>query len=186
MSEASGRIRIITWRLAMQARPTTAPRALPEAARVEHVRALPLHFYRYLYETVGAPWAWVDRRWMGDAELASHVQHKEVEVHVGTLEGVPFGFFELDARTPGSIELAYFGLMPEFVGRGVGLALLEAAVARAWDWAGSLGNVSRVWVHTCSLDHPRALEVYRRAGFTVFETEEHEEWDPRPLPISPR
>ena len=170
----------------MQSRPTQAPRALPLGARVEHVHPMPLHFYRYLYETVGAPWAWVDRRWMGDAELASHVQSKDVEVHVATLHGAPVGFFELDARTPGSIELAYFGLMPESVGRGLGLTLLELAVVRAWDWASVRGDVTRIWVHTCSLDHPRALEIYRRAGFMVFEEEAHEEWDPRPLPVSTR
>ena len=181
----SGRIQITTWRLAMQARPSRPPRPLPEKARVERMEHVPLHFYRYLYETIGAPWAWVDRRWMGDAELASHVQSQDVEVHVGYLDGVPFGYFELDARTAGSIELAYFGLMPEWIGRGVGLALLEASVARAWDWA-EARDATRVWVHTCSLDHPRALEIYGRAGFAVFEEETHDEWDPRPLPVSQR
>lgn len=177
-----GRILVTTWHLAMHARPEHALRPLPEGTRVDAAPSIPLGFYRYLYETVGAPWCWVDRRMMGDAELASLVHAEGVEVHVAYADGAPAGYFELDAREAGSVELAYFGVVPAWIGRGLGLSLLQRAVQRAW----SLPGTARVWVHTCSLDHPRAKSMYERAGFTTFHVHDHEEWDPRPLPISPR
>jgi GNAT superfamily N-acetyltransferase len=166
----------------MRARPSTPPRALPANVRVERAPRIPLGFYRYLYETVGAPWCWVDRRWMGDAELASLVHAEGVEVHVAYADGAPAGYVELDARAPGEVEIVYFGLVPAWIGRGLGGPLLDLAIARAW----SLPGVTRVWVHTCSLDHPSARAAYERAGLVVYEAHEHEEWDPRPLPVHVR
>lgn len=79
------------------------------------------------------------------------------------VSGTPAGYFELETQTDGNIEIAYFGLLPSFIGHGLGGALLTAAVERAW----ALG-ARRVWVHTCSLDHPRALPGYQARGFRVF------------------
>lgn len=187
-AEGAGRIVVTTWHLEMRRAPERM-RALPAGAIVSHATAIPLSFYRYLYETVGAPWCWVDRRWMGDAELASHVHDPRVEVHVACVEGAPAGYFELDARKLASdreIELAYFGLVPWRIGGGLGGPLLDAAIERAWVMGRAHGAMDRLWVHTCSLDHPRARAAYARAGFVEYEAHDHEEWDPRPLPVSPR
>jgi GNAT superfamily N-acetyltransferase len=73
---------------------------------------------------------------------------------------------ELDRRVDGEVEIAYFGLMPDYIGRGLGPALLGWALERAWSY-----RPRRVWLHTCSLDHPKALAVYRRAGFEVYDRE---------------
>lgn len=173
---------VTTWYLEMKARPAAPARGTPQGVRLEHAPAPPLHFYRYLYETVGAPWLWSDRRRMSDEELASHVHDAHVEVWVAYRAGIPLGYFELDRRMEGACELAYFGLFPDAIGQGLGAWLLEAAVARAWSDAGT----ERLWVHTCSLDHPRALGIYERAGFARYAETSAEVWDPRPLPISPR
>jgi GNAT superfamily N-acetyltransferase len=81
-------------------------------------------------------------------------------------ETVPAGFAELERSADGVVEIVYFGLLPDFIGRGVGRAFLDAVVARAWD-----GGAGRVWLHTCTLDHPRALSHYLSAGFRVVREE---------------
>ena len=82
------------------------------------------------------------------------------------MSGTPAGYFELERQAEGSVEIAYFGLLPQFVGRGLGGALLSAAVERGWE-----GGARRVWLHTCSLDHAAALPAYQARGFRIFETE---------------
>jgi len=136
----------------------------------------PVRFYRFLYDSVGAPWLWYERRLLGDEQLAAIVQDPDVEVNVLYAAGVPAGYAELDRRTPGQVELAYFGLMPDFIGQGLGGYLLRWAIKRAW-----VPGPDRVWVHTCSLDHPRALETYVSAGFHEYKRETASIPDPRRL-----
>lgn len=82
------------------------------------------------------------------------------------IDGVPARYAELDRRVPHEVEIAYFGLMPEFIGKGFGQYLLHWTVRRAWD-----SNPARVWLHTCELDHPVALPNYLKVGFEVYKTE---------------
>ena len=91
------------------------------------------------------------------------------------------GFFELDAAAPSETELAYFGLAPEFIGCGFGPYLLQAAIDRAWS-----RPIERFWVHTCTFDHPKALGVYQRAGFVVYDRRRASFEDPRERGILPR
>ena len=152
-------------------------RALPsraEALSILRARRPTVAFYRFLYDTVGDPWMWYERRQMDDAALAAVIQHPRVAVYVLYLDGVPAGYVELDRRQAGDVELAYFGLMPEFIGRGLGRYFLEWAVAKAWE-----GEPQRVWVHTCNFDHPGALATYQRAGFQVYDQERQIIDDPR-------
>lgn len=177
---------VTTWHLEMTARPSAAP-AAPEGASWARVTSPSVHFYRYLYETIGAPWLWVDRRRMPDEELSWIVGDPDVHLGVAYVGGAPAGYFELDARRregapSGEVELAYFGLMPDRIGQGLGRWLLAVAIDEAW----ALPGTQRLWVHTCSLDHPRALGNYERAGFRRYHEEQAEIWDPRPLPITPR
>ncbi len=83
------------------------------------------------------------------------------------------GFFELNRCDDGSVEIAYFGLVAAFMGRGIGKALLTRAAEEAW----ALG-ASRVWLHTCTLDSPRALPNYLARGFRVDRTETYSETVP--------
>jgi GNAT superfamily N-acetyltransferase len=123
----------------------------------------PLHFYRYLYESVGKPWVWVNRRRMNDAALQAAIHQEGIEVYVLYADGSPAGYAELDARNRANIELAYFGLVPEFTGAGLGGFFLNAAIGLAWD-----KGPRRVHVQTCTLDHPRALPLYQKMGFAPF------------------
>lgn len=123
-----------------------------------------LSFYRYLYDTVGGDWNWTGRRLMDDETLAGHVRDAKVEVNVLWVEGVPAGLMELDLRALPEIELLYFGLAPDFIGRGLGRFALDWTVDRAWSF-----RPSRLWVHTCDLDHPNALSVYQKAGFVIYD-----------------
>ena len=123
-------------------------------------------FYRYLYDTVGDPWLWYERRLMSDEEVLRIVHDTKVEVYVLYVAGVPAGFAELDRRREDEVEVAYFGLIPEFVGRGIGPPLLDWVIDKAWS-----RRIRRVWVHTCNHDHPKALAMYQRAGFVPYDQE---------------
>lgn len=131
-------------------------------------------FYRYLYNTVGERSFWVDRRKLSDDDLAAEITHPEVEIYVLHAGGQPAGFVELDRRPQPEIAIRYFGLMPGFGGRGLGRYLLHWAVDRAWSY-----QPKRLVVETSSLDHPRALGTYQRAGFRPFKQEERRIQDPR-------
>lgn len=133
-------------------------------------------FYRYLYNNVGGPWFWYERRQMDDETLRQIIQNPAIEVYVAYLNGVPAGYAELDCRFTPTIELAYFGLMSEFIGLGLGAYLLDWIIDRAWSY-----EPARFWVHTCTLDHPRALDVYQKAGFKIYKTET--QYAPTQLPI---
>jgi GNAT superfamily N-acetyltransferase len=138
-------------------------------------------FYRYLYETVGTPWIWFERRLISDTALAAEIEKPTTEIFVLYVGGVPAGYFELDAAQPRETELCYFGLMREFIGRRLGPFLLNAAIEQAWS-----RPIERLWVHTCTFDHPRALPLYQRAGFVVYARRAASFDDPRERGVLPR
>lgn len=141
-------------------------RSADPAARVERVEGCPASFYRYLYAEVGRSYRWVDRLGWTDDEIRAHLGDPAVSLWLLTVRGAPAGYFELKVGAERSIEIAYFGLLPEFIGRGYGKHLLTEAVERAWR-----AGASRVWLHTCSLDDPAALPNYRARGFRPFREE---------------
>jgi GNAT superfamily N-acetyltransferase len=128
-----------------------------------------VRYYRYLYDAVGREWNWRSRRVMPDAELAGILHDARVEVHVLHVRGVPAGFVEFDRRVAGEIEIKQFGLMPEFIGQGLGKWFLQWAIDRAWS-----NSPSRLWLHTCTCDHPLALANYQKAGFVIYKEETEE------------
>jgi GNAT superfamily N-acetyltransferase len=159
-----GKLRDVITYLEMFGRPAKPP-VPPPAGKLALMRAqrCTVSFYRYLYAAVGERWLWYERRVWSDERLAAEIQSPGIEIFVLHVGGVPAGYFELDIREAAETELAYFGLMPEFIGRGCGSYLLQAAIDRAFE-----RKLKRLWVHTCTFDHPRALGVYQRAGFTVY------------------
>jgi GNAT superfamily N-acetyltransferase len=137
--------------------------------------------YRALFRRIGAPWLWFSRLVADDAQLAAIIQHPQVELYTIVDEsGREVGMLELDLREPDECELAFIGLVPELAGKGHGRWLLAEAVQRAWR-----EGVSRVHVHTCTLDHPAALSAYRRAGFTPYKRAIERFPDPRLLGVLP-
>lgn len=124
--------------------------------------------YRELYDGVGGEYHWHDRRSWTDEQLRAHLAKPTTAVWVLWQEESPRGFFELARQEDGSVEIAYFGLMPSGIGHGLGRALLTKAVDVAWSL-----RPTRVWLHTCTLDHPAALANYLARGFRVTHTERY-------------
>jgi len=168
--------------LDMRAHPS-GPRLHPPPGKIALIRAesCSVSFYRYLYQAVGESCLWYVRREWDDARLAAHLNRETTEIFVLYVGGVPAGYFELDASDRRETELSYFGLMPEFIGRGLGQFLLQAAIDRAWS-----RPLDRLRVNTCTFDHPRALPNYQRAGFVVYDRRAVSFPDPRERGVLPR
>jgi len=173
---------VITY-LEMHERPNTPrlPASLGVKLALMRTENCTVSFYRYLYETVGTPWLWYERRLLDDSALAVEITRPSTEIFVLYAGGVPAGYFELDAAPPQETELRYFGLVPEFIGRGFGPFMLQAAIDRAWEQP-----IGRLWVHTRMFDHPKALGHYQRAGFVVYARRKLRFEDPRTQGILPR
>lgn len=137
--------------------------------------------YRTLFRLVGSKWLWFSRLIMDDDKLSQIIRHDGVELYsVVDERGRDAGMVELDLRTAGQCELAFIGLVPQLAGRGHGRWLLAEALRLAWR-----DGVSRVHVHTCTLDHPAALGAYIRAGFSPYKRAIERFPDPRLLGILP-
>ena len=149
--------------LAPSRRRVPAPR---EGLAVVHVPSPTVPYYRSLYDAVGGPYYWLSRRKMSAEALGALLGDPRNELHVLHVDGTPGGFAELDRRQPDDIELVQFGLLPEFIGQGLGKWFLQWTVDRAWSY-----GPKRFWLHTCTLDHPAALPNYTKAGFTTFKQE---------------
>lgn len=156
---------IITY-LEMTSRPHLNVVRPHRSGMLLHLDSPTVGFYRYLYEAVGGQWGWRSRSDLDDDALLEVITDPLVEIFALYMGGIPAGFFELDRRRAGEIELAYFGLLPEFIGRGLGKPLLAAAVDTAWDH-----EPDRVWVRSTSVEHPRGLLTYQWAGFEPYQTE---------------
>lgn len=136
------------------------------ALRVREATVPSPELNRFLYTAVGGDWYWIDRLAWTRSQWLEYLGHPRVRTWVGFLAGNPAGYFELDGRTGNDVEIAYFGLLPDFAGQGHGGFLLTRAVEEAWEL-----ETERVWVHTCTLDSPAALPNYERRGFSRFKSE---------------
>jgi len=124
----------------------------------------PVHFYRYLYYLVGGPWHWVSRKRLSDAELAAIIESDAVHLYVLYVDGVPAGMAEIDAEEAPVVHIRFFGFAPEFIGKGLSRYFLSNAIDLAWSH-----GADEVRIETCTLDHPAALALYQKFGFTVFD-----------------
>ncbi len=136
--------------------------------RIDCVAECPASFYRYLYSEVGRFYHWIDRFPWTDEQIRAHLARLEITLWVMYCEGAPSGYFELERYEDGSIEIAYFGLMQEFLGRGLGKHLLTVAAEQAWS-----DGANRVWLHTCTLDDAAAMPNYLKRGFKPFKHEKY-------------
>ena len=158
--------------LRMMQRPSRPKAVLPAGAAITRERMGPDQ-YRALYTEIGAPWLWWLRRVMPDHMLERHLANSTVSIHVLRVGDEIAGFFELDAGFWPCVNMNYFGLMPGFIGRGLGRILLDVAVDCVFEGATALRGMS---VNTCNADHPRALPNYLEAGFTEYRRA-REQWD---------
>lgn len=142
-------------------RPANAPYSL------EKVEVPLPELSRFLYLAVGGPWRWYMRLDWTWQQWRDWLSREQIETWIAYQGVTPIGYFELEKQPRDTAEMLYFGLLPEFIGRGLGKQLLADAMARAWELAGR-----RIWLHTCSLDHPRALDNYLARGFSIFKEEQ--------------
>lgn len=118
---------------------------------------------------------------MNPEELKALINDPLEEVYVVEHRGNEEGLLELDFRSPGECEVVYFALTPNLVGTGTGRWLMNRTLELAWS-----KTIDRVWVHTCNLDHPDALNFYRRSGFTPYARKIEIADDPRLVGLVPR
>lgn len=169
--------------LEMRHRPPDTPHPVPAAGVVlERIARPALDFYRRLQRRVGTPWLWRERLEMDDATLAAILETPESELWVPSIDGEAAGILELDWRVAGEVELVFLGVVPERIGSGLGGVLMATALQRAW----SDPSVRRVWLHTCTFDHPGAMAFYRRRGFVPYRRETNLFDDPRLTGTLPR
>ncbi len=127
--------------------------------------------YRRLFREIGEEWLWFSRLSLADEALAAILRHPQVELYTGPdMKSI----VELDFRREGWCEIAFFGLAPSMTGRGQGRRMMAAALARAWR-----EGIDRVWLHTCTIDHPAALRLYLSCGFRAVRRRIEIEPDPR-------
>ncbi len=128
-------------------------------------------FNRDLYFRVGEQWRWIDKRPWTDDQWNEYATAPELRTFAGYYDNALAGYYELCHDAEGGVEIAYFGLLPEFIGCGLGGALLTSAIEEAWSRSGGIAPV-RVWVHTCNRDHPQALANYQARGMIVYKVDQ--------------
>lgn len=164
----------IVTTLEMRTRPQLRPIPAAPLRLVAWERPAPDR-YRTLFRRVGAPWLWFSRLVIDDRALTAIVHDSGVAVFAAVdPAGIEVGMLELDFRHAGECEISYLALIPELAGRGLGRWLMAEALARAWR-----KGIARVWVHTCTLDHPSALNFYRAQGFVAITRTVETFADPR-------
>lgn len=172
---APGKIATIVTHLEMSEPAPLRPEQPLQDITLSAVESPDTHWYRELFKRVGGDdWLWFSRLELADAELAAIIQDPAVEVYALQRAGADEGLLELDFRQDGACELAFFGLSPTFIGRGVGRFLMNRAIELAWRQP-----ISRFHVHTCTLDHPSAVGFYMRSGFTPVRQQVQIADDPR-------
>ncbi len=154
---------ITVYYLEMLSRPARVAETPRQGLSVVLKPAPTLEYYRQLYDAVGKDYNWQSRLKMSDDKLAVIIGDPLDEIYVLQVDGVPAGFAELDRRKSPEIELTQFGLMPEFIGQGLGKWFLQWAIDKAWSY-----QPRRFWLHTCTEDHPAALPNYLKSGFAIF------------------
>ena len=158
----AGKIAAVVTHMEMTARPARRPdpRGAWTLRKVAHPGT---DWFRELYLRIGAEWMWYARMKMSDADLAAKIQSPHVDVCALVHEGRDEGLLELDFREAGACEIGMFGVTANLFGTGAGRWLMDRTLELAWS-----RDVSRVWLHTCTFDHPTALALYQRSGFRPF------------------
>ena len=139
------------------------------AIHIEFQSNCTVELFRWLYVEVGRNYHWIDRLPWTDEDIRAHLAKPENSIWLMTYDDERAGYFELRKCSDSSVEIAYFGLLPGFIGRGLGKHLLTCATEQAWSQ-----GANRVWLHTCTLDDAAALPNYLSRGFRPYKTENYQ------------
>jgi GNAT superfamily N-acetyltransferase len=176
----AGKIAAVVTHLEMTELPVI-PSDPKGAWTLRRVESPALDWYRDLYRRVGEDWLWLSRQRLPDAELAAIIQSPLMEIHALSHEGTDEGLLELDFREGGQCEIVFFGVTAKLIGSGAGRWLMNRALELSWS-----RPIARLWVHTCTHDHPGAVLFYQRSGFRAFRRQIEIEDDPRLDGTAPR
>lgn len=177
-----GKIANVETRLEMLARPPAkAAPATDTPLVLERWSSPALDDYRALFRAVGEEWMWVSRLVMADDKLSAILNDPKIEIYVLKDGDRRIGLVELDFRQEGECELVFFGLVADAIGKGAGRFMMESAIAIAWS-----RPIGRFWVHTCTFDHPAAVQFYQRSGFRPYAFLVEVADDPRLTGLMPK
>jgi GNAT superfamily N-acetyltransferase len=157
---------VTTYYLEMNSPDELNGKSKPEGFEVIEAEVKNYRLNRFLYQLVGEPWQWKDKLAFSDSEWQQYAESPDLRMWFALSKGSIAGYFELQRHEDDSIEIAYFGLAPDFLGQGFGGYFLTHAIQSAWEW----DNPKRVWVHSCTLDHEYALANYQARGLSVYKT----------------
>jgi GNAT superfamily N-acetyltransferase len=178
---APGQLAAVVTYLEMISQVPQRPERTTPPWRLEHIQTPDPAWYRELFARIGTEWLWFSRLTMPIKDLQEILSDPLVEVYAVTINGYAEGLLELDFRTANQCELAFFGLTPALLGQGAGRWLMNRALELAW-----ARPINRLWVHTCTHDHPEALAFYRRSGFVAYAFSVEVSQDPRLTGLAPR
>ena len=169
-----GHVASVVTCLEMRAKPQQETLPLPEGITLDPLVNVDLVAYRALFRKIGAKWLWFSRLYMADDKLRSLLNDPNIEAWVIRDGEAEIGMLELDFSEPGQCELVFLGLTEATTGKGLGRAIMSNATERAW-----AKRIERFWVHTCTFDHPSALNFYIRSGFVPYAFQVEVQADPR-------
>ena len=162
---------VITYYLEMNTLSELNPKLESRDLIVTEVEIKNFRFNRFLYQYIGEPWGWTDKLTHSDESWKAYAESPMLSTYVAYYRGAIAGYFELQNTPSGDVEIMYFGLAEDFIGKGFGGYFLTCAIKSAW----SLPDTKRVWLHTCSLDHLSALQNYQARGFKIYKEEVDED-----------
>lgn len=144
---------------------------IPSAKVVDNLQVIEAQFNlpllnKSFYHWVGGPWQWLEKLTWSDQQWAEYTNREEMKTYIGYFLGTPMGYFEVELQPKNEVQILYFGLIPAFIGKGLGGAFLSRAIEICWSY-----HVDRIWLHTCTLDHPSAIKNYLDRGFEIYNTE---------------
>ena len=177
----AGKVAAVVTYLQMFQRPPTRPGPSAQSWALKKAEFCSTKDYRLLFRRVGQDWLWFSRLKLGDEELSQILDHPQYETYVLTVNGEAHGLLELDFRFEGESEISFFGLTPEMLGRGAGRWLMNHALEIAWS-----RPIRRLWLHTCTFDHPSAVAFYVRSGFQPYRRQVEVADDPRIIGLLPK
>lgn len=165
MAQSTTRQEVITYYLEQNSLDELNEKVLNRDITVVECEIKQYQLNKFLYQFVGGAWQWFDKLSWTDQQWQDLVNSERHKTWVAYNKGAIAGYYELEIQEKGDVEILYFGLAPQFIGQGFGGGLLSHAVKSAWH----LPRTRRVWVHTCTLDHPVALKNYKSRGFKVYQ-----------------
>jgi GNAT superfamily N-acetyltransferase len=171
---AAGKLANVVTNLEMPERPLRRPDPPGVRAVLRRDRSPDPAQYRALFHNVGDAYLWSSRLALDDAALRAILDDEAVEVYAVEHDGSDEGLLELDFREPETCEIAFFGVTEGLIGSGAGRWLMNRAIDIAWS-----KPIRRLWVHTCTLDHPGAVAFYIRSGFVPYKRQVEVCDDPR-------